>query len=431
VVLELAQRKGHCVGRLGALFLMLAIGSIAGMAVGSRAQAETQYTPSVSLAQRYDSNAYITAKEFLPQGTQSWDLVTTLAAKTTILNKSRLGDTMLRAAVDGNAYAYNTNLTFASTNVLASSDLTDWAHELLPGLKLRISDAFWYSSQRPSFSFATVPTVGGPPGQSDVFFRGIQGARANAYANDLSTDGRYSFSRSVGLRANYTYSISHIGRLFVTGDSTAFNFFDTTVHSGTIGPTYTLDGGDTLFLRFGYLSAIQSNTAGRSPDITFTSRSIQPEYETKILRDWTAIISGGASIVEQAGNRAFFSGSFSLTNDFDRQTRVSIQVSRQAAPLYIGIGGAMISNVAQLYVSHSFSRVAELTVRGGYAHNESAKVSSYKFETINGLAVLDYSLTRSTKLSLSQEYGNFTLTGVTPFSYNQFVTMLMVSMEWK
>src|SRR5580765_7423237 len=105
---------------------MLAIASIAGIAVGSRAQAETKYTPSVSLAQRYDSNVYITAKEFIPPGTQSWDLVTTLAAKATILNKSRLGDTVIRAAVDGNAYAYNSNLAFASTNVLASSDMTDW-----------------------------------------------------------------------------------------------------------------------------------------------------------------------------------------------------------------------------------------------------------------------------------------------------------------
>jgi len=213
------------------------------------------------------------------------------------------------------------------------------------------------------------------------------------------------------------------------GDTaTAFNFFNTTVHSGTIGPTYTLDGGDTLYLRFNYLSADMTNTAGRSPAITFTSRSIQPEYETKILRDWKAIISGGVSIVEEASNRAFFSGSFSLTNDFDRQTRVSIQVSRQAAPLYIGIGGAMISNVAQLYVSHSFSRVAELAVRGGYAHNQSAQVSSYKFETINGVAVLNYSLTRTTKLSLSQEYGHFNFPGVP--SYDRLATMLAVSIEW-
>ena len=88
-----------------------------------------------------------------------------------------------------------------------------------------------------------------------------------------------------------------------------------------------------------------------------------------------------------------------------------------------------MSNVAQLYVSHGFSRVINLTVRGGYAHNESTQVKSYKIETINGLAVLDYSLTRSTKLSLSQEYSHFDIPGIP--AYERLVTMLAVSTEWQ
>jgi hypothetical protein len=411
---------------------MLAIGSIAGMAVGSRAQAETEYTPSVSLSQRYDSNVFGTANKFVPRGSQSWDLVSTVGAKLVLLNKSRLGDTALRAGVDGNVYAYDTNLSYASTNVLASSDVTDWAHELLPGLKLRISDAFRYTPQQPAFltSAGTRLLFNVPQNESDVFSRGIQGARANSYRNSLSTDGGYSFSRSVGLRANYTYSILHIGRLFVNQVAVSgLNYYDTKVHSVTSGPTYTFYDGDTLFLKFNYLSAHQTNTAGATPAISFTSQSIQPEYVMEIVRDWTATISGGATIVEQVGNRTFATGSFSLINDFDRQTRIEIAVSRQVAPAYIGIGGAMISNVAGLYVNHGFSRLVRLTVSGSYAHNESAPVHVFTFETIQGSAVLDYNLTRSTKLSLSQEYGHFNITGIP--SYDRLVTMLMVSTEWK
>jgi hypothetical protein len=136
-------------------------------------------------------------------------------------------------------------------------------------------------------------------------------------------------------------------------------------------------------------------------------------------------------MVEQAGNRTFFSGSFSLTNEFDRQTQVSVGVSRQTAPAFFGTGGAFISNVAQFYVGHDFSRVTKLTVRGNYAHGESTPVKVSSFETITGSAVLDYTLTRDTKLSLSQAYTHFNLTGVTPFSFDQYVTMLMVTMEWK
>ena len=88
----------------------------------------------------------------------------------------------------------------------------------------------------------------------------------------------------------------------------------------------------------------------------------------------------------------------------------------------------MISDVAQLSVSHGFSRVARLTVSGAYAHNESAQVRSYKIETINSSAVLDYNVTRSTKLSLSQQYNQFNIPGVP--HYDRLITMLTVSIEW-
>src|SRR5215831_13802989 len=130
------------------------------MAVGSCAQAETQYTPSVGLAQLYDSNVFGTAQQFVPSGSQSWDFITRVQTKATILNKSRLGDTALRVGVDGNVYAYNTNISYASTAVLASSDVTDWAHELLPGLKLRISDAFRYTPQQSAFMGTGVRPTG-------------------------------------------------------------------------------------------------------------------------------------------------------------------------------------------------------------------------------------------------------------------------------
>jgi hypothetical protein len=342
-----------------------------------------------------------------------------------------MGDTEVRAGVDGNAFAYNTDLAFASGNVRATSDLSSWVQELLPGMKLRISDAFRYTPNQAAFPLGVTPQQGVTPQPEDIFSRGIQPARANTFSNSLSTEGDYSFSRSTGLRANYTYSILRIGRVYTTevDPSGALTYFDTTVHNAAIGPTYTFDGGDTLFLKLNYLTADQTRIGGSSSPRQFTSQSIQPEYVTRIARDWTATISGGATMVEQAGNQTFASGSVSLTNEFDRQTHVSIAVSRQVAPSFFIFGGAFISNVAQLYVSHGFSRVVQLTVRGNYAYNESTPVKLITVESINGSAVLDYNLTRDTKLSLSQTYGHFTVTGRTPF--DQLVTMLAVSIEWK
>ena len=248
------------------------------MAVGSRAQAETQYTPSVSLSQRYDSNVFFTAKQFVPQGNQSWDLVTTLGTKVDILNKSRLGDTEVRArsrwqririqyrfVVCLHQCARKLRSERLGARVAARPEITNIrcvsVHSAATSLYLSV------------LSVVTASTIG-------RIHPGIQGARADAYSNSLSTDGDYSFSRSMGFRANYTYSILHIGRLYVTEpatSTTAFRFFDTTMNNVAFGPTYTFDGGDTLFVKFNYLTSDQSNTAGHKPPdyILLRNRSSQ------------------------------------------------------------------------------------------------------------------------------------------------------------
>jgi hypothetical protein len=400
---------------------------ISGTTLNSPALAETKLTPLLNLSQRYDSNVFYSPKEFVPPGGQSWDLVTTLGAGLKVLDKSRLSDTEATIGVNGNAYAFNTDLAYVSTNVFLASDMTDWAHQLVPGLKLRLSDAFLYTPEPPAF------LTGGSPAQSDVFARGIQAYRANTFSNTLSAQAGYSFSRSVGMRANYAYSIYRIGQLYVTaasaGGPAPFTFFDTTIHTASTGPTYTFDGGDTLFVGYTYQKANTTDTEGLNPAIKFTSHSIQPEYATNLVRGWTATISGGGTLIEQFGSKTFFSGRFALTNDFDRRTRVSISASRQAAPAFFIGGGAMISNVAQVYVSHAITRVVRLTVSGNYAHNESTPVNIFTIETMGGSAVLEYNVTRSTKLSLSQEYAKYNYTA-TP-AFDRYATTLTLSTEWK
>jgi len=88
----------------------------------------------------------------------------------------------------------------------------------------------------------------------------------------------------------------------------------------------------------------------------------------------------------------------------------------------------LISNVAQLYLSYGFSRVVRLTVTGNYAYNETAPVKTFTIKTIAGSALLDYNLTPSTRVSLSQEYTRFNYTGISPF--DRYATMLTLTTEW-
>jgi len=387
-------------------------------------QAETKYTPSLSLSQRYDSNVYYSPKEFIPSDRQQWDFVTTLGAGLEVLNKSRLGDTRVAAGVTGSYFAYTPEFSFVSTNVFATSDMSDWTNELMHGLSLHLSDSFLYTPETPAF------LIGGKPEQSDIFARGAQAYRANTFSNSLSADGGYAFSRSASLRATYQYSIFRVGNFYTStfAPQGQVAIFNTTLHSIATGPSFTLEGGDTLWLRYSYTNADMSSSLQNQPDIQYTAHTIQPEYVTRFLRDWTVTLSGGGTLVEQSGDQMFFSGRFSLANDIDRQTRVTFALSRQVAPAYIAVGGAMISNVVQLYVVHKITRLLHLTVSGNYAKAESTNID-FKLDTIIATAKLDYQLTRSTQISLTQEYDRFSYSGVSPF--DRYATTFMLNTQWK
>ena len=409
------------------LVVLLLLGTLPGTGLSqlSPAQAETRFTPSVRLSERYDSNVWFGPKSSVPVGKQAWDLVTTAGTQALIENKSRLGETIINAGVNASAFAYNTDLAFVSTNVFAASDLSDWTKELLPGLKFRISDAFLYTPETPAFLAG-----GTTAGTSDVFSRGIQAVRANTYSNIFRARGDYSLSRAVALRTDYEFSIRRVGQLQARAPAElSAVFFNNTVHTLSAGPTYRLEAGDTLFMKYSYQTADSAPASGEGSTISYSAHTIEPEYVSVPFRGWTLTMSGGATLVEEAGNRTFFSGRLVLATNLDRALRAQVSASRQIKPAFFGTPGALISNVAQVYISQRFSKVLQLTVSGNYAYNESTPVDSFKFESRTASVVLEYKMTRNYIVSLSQEYNRFEYTGVEPF--DRYATMLTLTAEWK
>jgi hypothetical protein len=392
----------------------MALGS--GIIFTSRVGAQTTVIPSVSLSERYDSNVYYAPRGFVPPGHQHWDFVTTTAATVDVVDKSRLVDSLLRAGVNGSEFAYNTDLAFVSTTVFASSDLTRGVGELVRGLQLRISDSFRYTPESPAFLTGNHPTD-----TADIYVRGIQGVRANSSANVLSVSSAYSLSRSFSLTTDYGYSI------FRSGSGTGY--VNNTQHSVNIGPTFTFEGGDTLFFKFNSTMG-ESKPAGSGTTRNYVFHKIEPEYVTStVVPGWTLRISGGGTLVEQAGSRIYMSGKLGLATDYDRRTHVEMSVSRQAIPSFFATSSSLISNVALFNVSYAFSRLVRLTAGAAYAYSETAPVKTFAFRTVRGSVALDYSLTQSTTLSLSQEDTYYERTGVLP--YDRYVTMLMVNTVWK
>ena len=396
-----------------------------GIVFASRVGAQTTVIPSVSLSERYDSNIFRTTRSNYGPGVQPWDYVTTVGAIVDVANKSRLADSLLRAGVNGNAYVYNTDAAFVSTNVFATSDMTRGVSELVRGLRLRISDSFLYTPEMPAF----LAYGGHPDDTADIYSGGIQGSRANTYRNILSAYSDYSLSRSFSLTTNYQFSMFRRGRSDPTSESVdAVTYFNNTQHSVDIGPTYTFDGGDTLFLKYNY-SAGESKPEGPGATTGYTFQTIAPEYVTKALvPGWTLTISGGPTLVKQVGDHVFLSGKLGLATDYDRRTHVEMRVSREARPSYYQTSSSLIGNLARFNVSYSVTRLVRLTAGAYYAYNETVPVKTFAFRTAGGVVALDYSLTQSTKLVLSQEYTYYERTGVLP--YDRIVTMLTLKTEW-
>jgi hypothetical protein len=401
----------------------MALGS--GIVFASRVGAQTTVIPSVSLSERYDSNIFRTTRSFVPPGRQPWDYVTTVGAIVDVVDKSRLADSLLRAGVNGNAFAYNTDLAFVSTTVFATSDVTRGVNELVRGLKLKISDSFLYTPEAPAFL-----TGRHPDDTADIYTRGVQGYRANTYRNVLSAKSDYSLSRSFSLTTNYSFSMFRRGvrnQSVESGDPVLY--FNNTQHSADIGPTYMFEGGDTLFFRYNYTIG---ETKPEGPGVTnnYVFQSIAPEYVTKALvPGWTLTISGGPTLVEQqSGTHVFMSGKLGLATDYDRRTHVEMGVSRQAIPSFFGTSSSTVSNIARFNVRYDVSRLVRLTAGLNYGYNESIPVKTFAFRTVGGAVALNYNLTQSTTLSLSQEYSYYERTGVLP--YDRYVTMLTLTTHW-
>ena len=104
------------------------------------------------------------------------------------------------------------------------------------------------------------------------------------------------------------------GRSDPTSDSVdAVAYFNNTQHAVDIGPTYTFDGGDTLFFKYNY-SRGESKPEGPGATTGYTFQTIAPVYVTKAVPGWTLTISGGATLVKQGGEPCFPVGEIRACN---------------------------------------------------------------------------------------------------------------------
>jgi hypothetical protein len=356
-------------------------------------RAETTIIPSAFGSGRYDSNIFLAPASRLAPGTQPSDFAGTVGGYAQLLHRSRDVEGSLTAGGDFNFYAVNTDRNFTRVRVNGYVILDRWVERLAKGAKLTVTEFFRYTPETPGF------LTGAP---DDPFLRGIQTFRANTFLNTTSVNASYPLFKALAVLGSYTFSTRRVPSS-QTPTTTGVNFFDSFLNTWSAGPQYQLTPVDSIALlyRQGLLDQERSGGSGVRT-IETNTQSILIDY-TRVMPNWRFELAGGAVLVEPA-SEWFGIGRIRISNNPERATTVELSLSRQAAPSFFNIPGAVISNVGQVTLNHRLSE--RLSLRGSvrYAYNQQAINTSVTFENLNARAGLDYKLTRNIVASLFYTY---------------------------
>ncbi|QPD03603.1 MAG: hypothetical protein Nkreftii_001377 [Candidatus Nitrospira kreftii] len=387
--------------------------------------AETTIIPSANVAGRFDSNIWNRPAAFLPQGTRLDDFVTTVGGAAELVHDSRDFETKLKVGGDFNAYVENTGLNFFNAHLNGYVSLDRWVDQYVRGARLRVTEHFRYTPDSPGFLTGVRQTFV----ESDVFSTGIQGFRANTFINTTSINGSYPVSRDLALEGGYTFALRRVGR-FLGGDVPGISFFDTNSHTWFGGPRYRLTRNDSIAAVYRQSFILQSRSeGGRSFSTNIVT--LAGNY-TKEFQDWALSMEGGVTFIEPAG-RSFPSGRITVTTKPERDTVLRVILSREARPSIYLQGGAVISNLAQVGISH---RIYErLTLDGSVAYGFGQffpNTSDATFRNITGSVGLSYKLTRNVTGDITYRYTNInSSSGAVDYIVSRHVAGFFLIAEWK
>lgn len=379
-------------GRYTEVRTVLWVVVLAGLACGpmqlASVYAETKIVPLATLTGQYDSNIWNRPAQLLPPGIQLDDFQTIVGGGAQVLHDSRDFEASLTAIGTFNAYVENTDRNFFSTNINGSISLDRWVDQYVRGASLRIVESLRYSPDPPAFLGGIRAAIQ----ENDTFLRGINAFRSNQIINTTGVQGKYPVSRDLAIEGGYTFGIRQFGRIQGGQDTLGTNLFNTITHTWFGGPRYQLTRNDSVAALYRQTFFTQSRSTGGR---TFSTNLIALEGDyTKEFQEWTLTVHGGITFVEPVG-RSFPSGLLRVITKPERDTVATLTLSRAGRPIGFLAGGAMISNLARVGISH---RIYErLTINGqvGYAMNELFPNTDNSFNFLTASSGLSYKVTRT------------------------------------
>jgi hypothetical protein len=381
--------NGRCPEFRRLSWIAVLVGLVGGTMQSASVYAETKIVPLATLTGRYDSNIWNRPAELLAPGLQHEDFLTIVGGGAQVLHESRDLEASLTAIGMFNAYVENTNRNFLSTTIKGSIGLDRWVDQYVRGASLRVIESLRYSPDPPAFLGGVRAAIE----EDDIFFRGISAFRSNQIINTTGIQGKYPVSRDLALEGGYTFGILQFGRIQGGQDTLETNLFNTMTHTWFGGPRYQLTRNDSIAALYRQTFFTQTRSTGGGRTISTNMIKLEGDY-TKEFQEWSFTVRGGLSFIEPVG-RTFPSGLLRVRTRPERDTALTLTLSRAGRPIGFLQGGAMISNLARVGISH---RVYErLTVNGGvgYALNELFPSTDSTFNLLTASSGLSYKVTRT------------------------------------
>ena len=364
--------------------------------------AEMKIVPSATLSGQYDSNIYNQPAQLLPPGTQLDDFKTGIGGGARVLYNTRDIEAILDAGGSFNVFVQNTNLNFFQTTVTGSIGLDRWVDQYVRGAKLHVVESLRYSPDPPAFMGGIRNMI---EAQDDTFLRGVAVFRSNQLINTTGIEGTYPVSRDLVLEGGYTFGLRQYGRIEQGDDlTTTTGLFNTMTHTWFGGPRYQLTRNDSVAAVYRQTFFTQSRSTGGR---TFSTSLIglAGEY-TKVFQEWRLSAQGGLTFAEPVG-RTFPSGTIQVRTKPERDTVVTLTLSREGRPTSFIAGGAMISNLARVGISHRIYERLTVNGRVGYAYNELLPSTDSTMNTFTASSMLRYNLTRTMTADITYRFTNF------------------------
>ena len=200
--------------------------------------------------------------------------------------------------------------------------------------------------------------------------------------------------------------MGHTAAVDHNADFTGATFFNTNVHTWSVGPGYRLTQAENISLLYQQSLVSQTGSSGGTGDLNFNTQELWANYSREVPNYWKVTLRGGVTLVEPA-SRAYGVAWITFSSNPERRTSIQLDLSRKAAPSYFLASGATISNVAQLSVNHNLTRRLNLFASANYAYSETVPDRSFKYTSIGINSGVRYELTRILATNLYYSYDDF------------------------